>query len=248
MNIEESLKELGLKENEIDIYLALLELGESSIVPIRKRVHLPRTTVFHALERLDEKGLIDILETPARRIYFPHPPKKIVTLLADQSEKLKDQAEDFKNFLPQLNQLYNISPFQPRVRFFVGGEIKEIYEEILASPINEFLYLGETNKVMSILSRRYLMDFVKRKVEKGIWTKSLRVKKEEDPFFDPKTGLRKVRYLPEGFNAPANIYIYHHNVAIIATAKENFALVVTSKEYAETMKSWHGELWKVAKS
>jgi len=248
MNLKELLTQLGLNDKEIKVYLVCLELGESSIVEIRKRAVLARTTVFHCLERLDEKGLIDIVETGKGRIYFPHPPKKIVTLLSEQSEKLKEQAEDFQNYLPELNQIYNVSPFQPKVRFFVGLEMKDIFEEILDSPIEEFMYLGETNKIMSILSKRFLSQFVKSKVEKGIWTKSLRVKREEDPFFDAKTGLRKVRYLPENFKAPANIYIYHHNVAIITTAKENFALVITSKEYAETMRHWFNELWKTSKN
>jgi len=247
MNIKELLENLGLSQKEITIYLACLELGESSIVSIKKKVNLPRTTVFRALEEIEEKGLIEIIETGKRRIYFPYPPKKIAQILSSKAENLKDQAENFKEMLPELNQLYAFSPFQPKVRMLVGQEIKQVYEEILASPIEEFMYLGETNKILSILSKRYLNDFVKRKVQKQIWTKSLRVVKEEDSFFDPQKGLRKVRYLPEGFKAPANIYIYHNNVAIITTANENFALVVTSKEYAETMKSWFNGLWKTAK-
>lgn len=247
MAIKDSLQQLGLNEKETAVYLSCLELGESSIVAIRAHTNLARTTVFHALERLEQKGLVEIIETPHRRIYFPHPPKKIVSLLIDQAEKIKLQAESFREHLPELNQLYNVSPFQPKVRLFLGEEIKQIYEEILASPVDEFMYLGETNKILSILSKRYLSEFVKKKVEKGIWTKSLRVKPEEDPFFDPKQGLRRVRYLPESFKAPANIYIYHHNVAIITTSKENFALVVTSKENAETMRSWYNELWKISK-
>lgn len=246
MDIKESLKNLNLNEKEVEVYLILLELGESSIIPVRKRALLPRTTVFHILEKLNEKGLVEIIETPSRRLYSPYPPRKILTLLNEEAEKLKDSSEKLKEALPQLNQLYNFSPFQPKVRFFVGQEIKQIYEEILTSPIEEVLYVGETNKLVGILSESFFKSWVLRKVKKGIWTRSIRVKSAESDLFTPKEGLRKARFAPEGFSAPAHIYIYHNSVAILTSAKENFGLVTTSQDFAQTMRNWFEALWQIS--
>ncbi|MEI6498490.1 MAG: helix-turn-helix domain-containing protein [bacterium] len=247
MEINNYLYELGLSDKEIKVYLAILELGENPIMPIKKKVGLPRTTAFHALEQLKSFGLIEILETPKRRVYVPYPPRKIVSVFNHKANKLREQAESIQKDMSELNQLFGSATFMPKVRFFVGDEIREIYEEILDSPIDELIFVGETNKIEGILGHNFFRDWVKRKVQKGIWTRSIRVKNEENLFFDPNDSLRKARFAPESFKAPAQIYIYHNSVAIISSANENFATVITSREYAGTMKHWFSELWKVSK-
>jgi hypothetical protein len=54
VNISGYLKELGLKPNDIKVYLALTELGESPASVIAKKADMPRTTVLSILEKLAE--------------------------------------------------------------------------------------------------------------------------------------------------------------------------------------------------
>lgn len=240
------LKELLLSENEIAVYFACLEIGEASIVPIRNRVNLPRTTVFRSLENLRTAGVIDIIETPNRRMYVPYPPKRIATLLANLAKSYQEKADEMKAQLPDLNKVYNLSPFQPKVRYFVGEEIESIYNEILEEPIDELLYIGEIGKLTQVLTHKFFKGWVERKVKKGIATRSIRVRGNDDPFFDPRTGLRKARLAPMGYCSPAHVYIYHNSVATITSARENFGVVITSKEFATTMKNTFRELWKAS--
>ncbi|MDO8513785.1 MAG: helix-turn-helix domain-containing protein [bacterium] len=246
MQFDDFLKQLDLSEKEIEVYLACLELGESSIVSIKEKTGLPRTTVFHELENLRDRGLIEITQTATRRIYIPYPPRKIMTLIRGKQEKLQEQAENLEKFLPEFNRLYEFSPFQPRVRFFRGEEIKAIYEEILETPVDEIYYVGETNKLTDILDKNFFIDWVARKVKKGIWTRSVWVRGKIDSFFDPKEGLRKRRIGPVGFECPAHYYIYGDNVAILTSIKENFGVVITSRENATAMRNWFQQLWKVS--
>lgn len=247
MEINDLLKSLDLRENEAEVYLASLELGETNIVPIKEKTGYPRTTVWHILEDLAHRNLIEIIETGKGRHYAAHPPRKILTLIKQEQEELKEKAEVLEKTLPELNRLYQSSPFQPRIRFYRGEEIKQIYEEMLKMPIDEILYVGETGKIAQILHYDFFSDWVKRKVKQGIWTKSLRVKVNDDPFFDPKKDLRKAKYLPEGFKCPVHYYIYGDNVAMLTSAQENFGVLTTSRENATAMRSWFGELWKVSK-
>ena len=246
MDIKELLINLGLLENDIEVYLASLQIGEASIVPIQKKLGLPRTTVYHSLERLRDRGLIEIMETPTRRIYVPYSPRKILTLLKNQEEKLREQADDFQKYLPEFSRLYSSSPVQPKVRFFRGLEIREIYEEILEIGVDEFWYAGEIGKAAEILGTDFFRKWVPRKVEKGIWTRSLRIRPDHDQVFDPKSDLRKVRYLPEGFDCPVHFNIYGDNVAVLTSATENFGVVTTSRDYARAMKSWYQALWDIS--
>ena len=250
MDIEYYLKKLNLTQKETGVYLACLELGESQIVPIGIKAELPRTTTYHILERLRNQKLIEIIQTKTRRIYAPYPPRNILTLFKTKREKLNQQIYSLEKSLPELNQLYTFSPFQPKIRFFQGKQIKMIYEEILESPIEEEWYVGESNKIINVLGEKYLKKWIKRRVEKGIKAKAIRIFPEEtiNEIYQPsKKYLRIVKYAPKDFKCPSHILIYGDNVAIITTGKENFGVVISSREFAESMRNWFKQLWKISK-
>ncbi|MDD5731705.1 MAG: helix-turn-helix domain-containing protein [Patescibacteria group bacterium] len=250
MEIEQYLEKIGLNQKEASIYLACLELGQSAILPITKKVRLPRTTAFHLLERLEKRKLIEISENKSRRIYSAYPPKNILKILKQEKEKANLEIESFEKVLPELTAIYGTTPFLPKTRIFEGEEIKDIYEEILESQIKEILYVGETKELASIVGEGFLRSFVRRKVEKDIFTRSIRVRSSEtkEEYLQPKKEyLREARFAPSGFHSPTHIYIYGDNVAILTSAKENFGFVITSREYAKTMKNWFEQLWNVSK-
>jgi len=246
----EHLKALDLSEKEVDAYLASLEQGEGGIVPIARKLTVPRNTAAYIMEKLQEKHLVNILHKGTRRIYAAVPPRTIVTLLRNKRARLDEQIDSLQSSLPQLNQIFNLTPFQPKVRFFRGQEeIRTIYEEMLEAPIDRMWYVGEQDKITDILGERYLKSWLKRRVEKHIKTITIRVRSGEvdDPAFTgAKDYLRSIRFAPDDFESPGHITIYGDNVAIITTSKENFGIVITSREYATIMKSWFNQLWKVS--
>lgn len=250
MKIDGYLEQLNLSKKERDAYLALLEIGESHIVPIAKKVNSPRTSVAYTLEKLRAHSLIEIVQRNSRKIYIPLAPRKIGTLLKNKKSKLEEQINAFELSLPELNRIYGIHPFDPKVRFFRGrDEIRQMYDEILNEPINEVTYVGENAKIAEMLGENFLKHWIKRRVSKKIWSKAVRVKSQEleEPIFQPSLEtMRKVRYPPENFVSPAHIMIYGDHVAILTTAKESIGVVITSRDFARSMRSWFSELWKVS--
>jgi sugar-specific transcriptional regulator TrmB len=239
-----------LDDKEIKVYLALLELGETHIVPITEKVELPRTTVFHILERLKFHKLIEKIPKKTRSLYIPYPPKKIANLIELEKSQAEERLKSFHLVLPELSKLYTASPFEPKIRFFRGREMREIYEEILTAGVDESWYVGEANKIVQALGEEYLKKWIQRRVKIGIKSRSIRVKKEESPepiFSGQKKYLRQIRYAPEDFESPMHILIYGNNTAYISTGQENFGLVISSQELAKTMRNWFKELWKAAK-
>ena len=68
MNIE-PLRQLGLTENEIKIYLDLLRSGTSTAYDIGKRTSIYRVHVYDKLEQLMDKGLVTHIYQGAKK-YF----------------------------------------------------------------------------------------------------------------------------------------------------------------------------------
>lgn len=248
MNIEEFTKETGIEPSEAKVYLALLELGESNIVPIAVKADLPRTTAYHILDRLRDLGLIEIATHKSRRVYFPHNPNKIINLLRHNRDEIDKRITSVDQMMPDLMRLYTSSPFQPQVRYFRGEEIKRIYEEILQVKDKTIWYTGNINQLEDILSKRFFSDWIRRKVEAGIFTRSIRSKTTEtdvDLYKPTKDYLRKAKYASDRYSSPSHVFIYDNNVAILTGNKENFGVVITSHDCAATMRNLFKELWKL---
>jgi len=56
VQLKKVLKELGFKDNEIKVYLALTELGEAPASKVAKKAGLPRTTTIDNLEHLENEN------------------------------------------------------------------------------------------------------------------------------------------------------------------------------------------------
>jgi len=55
---EELLNEAGLSDKEAKAYLAILEMGSSTIKPISARAGIKRTSVYNFIDHLIELGLV----------------------------------------------------------------------------------------------------------------------------------------------------------------------------------------------
>ena len=53
-----TLKQIGLSEKQAGIYLAALELGETTVKEIAKKAEIKRTTIYDLLDEMIESGLI----------------------------------------------------------------------------------------------------------------------------------------------------------------------------------------------
>lgn len=251
IGIEGYLEQLGLDEKEIRVYLACLKLGEKPIMPIARRAELPRSTVFHILERLRDEGLIEIYETRTRRIYEPYHPRVIINLLKKKRDSFEKQIDSLQHSLPDLVELYATSEFQPKIKFYRGQkEIREIYEEILEAPIDEFHYISEITKLEQVLGKEYLKEWLRRRIARGIKSNAIWVRSEailDEPLYVPsKKNLRTVRYSPEDFRCPTHTMVYGDNVVFITSAGENIGLVITSRDLAISVKSMFKQLWKIS--
>ena len=78
MDIKTSLEQLGLKDRQIEIYLALLQMGEATIQEIAAKTKIKRTTVYSVLDNLVSKGLVTFIDKDWHRAYFAENPKKVL--------------------------------------------------------------------------------------------------------------------------------------------------------------------------
>ncbi|MCX6716668.1 MAG: helix-turn-helix domain-containing protein [Candidatus Taylorbacteria bacterium] len=95
MNMIESVKNLGLKDKEAKIYIALLQLGQATAYVIADRANIKKPTTYVILEELIEKGFVTKVPRTRKKLYSAKSPNEIFN---SAEEKLNIT----KKILPEL--------------------------------------------------------------------------------------------------------------------------------------------------
>ena len=74
----ELLKEIGLTDSEIKVYVALLEIGSSSKGPIVDKSGVASSKIYELLEKLMQKGLVSQVIKSNVKYFEAAPPKRLL--------------------------------------------------------------------------------------------------------------------------------------------------------------------------
>ena len=239
MDTTEALEKIGLEEREAKVYLAVLELNESTVLPIAKKSGIERTYCYPILETLGEKGLVSFVEKNGRRRYSAAPPKTLKSLLV---EKLND----FDKVLPDLEGLYKGSAARPRVRYFEGENgIRSLYEEVLGEA-KEVWFLGSISDLTENLPD--FSDYVKRQIRAKIKIRDL-VRRDDKAVEISKTYKKpnqEMRFLPKGVSFATDNMIWNDKVVMVSYGQDLHAVSIESPEIAQTQKAIFELAWRGA--
>jgi len=146
--VKNRLKEFGLDEREIDIYLYLLKDKDIPAYKIASRTNIPRTTVYKILESLSNQGLVSQWSKNSVKHFSAENPKKL-------SELLENKRKALEEVLPDLLNDFNNKISSPNTKLYIGVEgIKYSFEQILEKAQKEKIkrmYVISDNKLTAIL-------------------------------------------------------------------------------------------------
>lgn len=237
MDIEKTLQLLGLDDKEAKIYLAVLALGESTVLPIAKKAVIQRTYCYDILDSLVGKGFVNFIEKRGRRRFSAIRPKQIKHIL---SSRMKE----FEQILPDLESLYQKAPQRPKLRFFEGREgVAMLYEEVLAEA-KEAWFLGS----MADWTKYFpdYIDYIKKQAAKGIKIKEMvrahdKTNLQHTKFW--KKGVQQTRLLPKTADFQTDNLLWNNKFVSISYGADLYAVAVESAEIAQTMRAIYEILW-----
>lgn len=247
MNKYEALQELGLDDKEIQVYVALLELGQGKVKEISWKAGVERTSVYDVLNELIKKGLVGFSVIAKKRVYFALEPEKIAVWLDEKSARIK-------KIIPELQAIYNLHPIKPKVRFFEGrAGVRQVLEDTLTSKKKQLFAILSMYEIFEFVGEEYMEDYVRRRIKAGVHLKVIRSYQKEvlkgqvirwpsDP-----TALRELRFAPAEFVFSMNQYIYDNKVTLISSRQEGFGLIVESQELSDMQRNLFSALWQIAR-
>lgn len=252
MDVARVLQYLNLDESMAKTYVAALASGSANASAIARKAELQRTAVYTNLEKLIKQGLLLKKRSGKSFVYMAVSPERLNFIM-------RQRTEEIAKAVPLLNALFQSNDtFRPVTRFYEGAEgIKEIHMEIVTNNIEKKFRVMQIPSILqdAVGDDVFLEEVTRVRIENDITQYSLRPQSafaqlENTPDFIRGEGLRwmrEIRYLPPSLEPNSIIYIWDENVAIVSTKGENYVLVLTSRDFSQTMKDMFDFLWSASK-
>jgi len=239
-----SLKELGLTDTEIKVYLALMSLGASSAGKIVEKTGLYRKNVYDSLSKLIDKGLVTFVVENKIRYFQAKNPDNLLRYIEQKQAKLTEQEDEIKKILPQLKQQFNIAEPDIEAEIYRGTEgIKTILKECLG--YKQVLFIGATGDVENRLPYFWPHYNKKREQLKCKWKLLLIHESKYKPI--TKSKYYEYKVLPKMLSGMNVIYIYGEYVANVLWLEKPLAFVVKHKNLADNYRKYFNYLWNITK-
>lgn len=228
------LEEIGLKEREAEVYLALLELGEASVQEIAEKASLQRPNCYAVLESLAKKGLAHLHVRKGAQRYSAEDPDQLRIMLKHKEEVLQAA-------LPALRSVHNQAPGKPGVHFHEGNEqIFSLYREILQSKAYKCIWSPEY--LLPILGD-FVEEFGRVVDERGIEAQEIVTGNVR---IENTSTTRQVRYLLPGQAAETDIMLFNNRLALISYTPKAQGLVIESAGIVQTFSLLFEALWQTS--
>ena len=227
------LKGVGLKKNEAEIYLFLLQNGVSTPPQIARGTAIARTNCYNILKSLQEKDVIELIQKGKRDAFIARDPESLKL-------NLERKLESIERVLPDLRASYMVQKNKPMFVFYEGWrEVKRIYDLTLES--KEVYAVGSTERLNQI-DTEFFEKYIKEVEKRRIVFKDL-ITPESKNISGPKinkltNGLYSIKFLPEKYGENlTDILIWGDNIALIALEEPIFGTVIKSKPLSHTFRT-----------
>ena len=132
MQIQVVLKNFGLSEKEIYVYLTLIEIGSSSVRTISNKAKVNRGTTYDILKSLINMGIVSYYKKESKQYFIAERPETLLAVLEKKQENLLEVKNDIEKNLPLFKTLFEKQGGKPSVKLYEGLiGIRHILEDVL---------------------------------------------------------------------------------------------------------------------
>jgi len=243
------LKELGLTDTQVSLYLTSLKSGILSVLELSKLTKINRQQIYEQAEKMVELGLYDVTRK-LRRKYIPASPDKLIEINKNKISNLQVVADKLLDISAILKEINTNKKDEVITRYYEGYEkIKEAYEQELAQSKNtEILSLaGSIDEIFKYFPQDYWDKWNREFAKHNSKTRMLVHYSEAAKSFAKYDKEYKVetKYLSD-FPLKVNIDVFN-NVVLVVSYVDELAIWIESNIVAQSYRILFEMLWKQAK-
>ena len=243
MSIQAVLKNFGLNEKEIAVYLALLKIGSAPVRGIAAQSEINRTTVHDILNKLIDEGLVSFVDKEKHRYFTSEPPEHLLHSLKVRQQKIKHIEDDIKDILPELKSLYEKSEDRPKAKYFEGHTgLRAVMEDVLSSVSRrkDRRYYVYSSSAIRDAVHRVFPNWNDERIRRKISVQSISIGPGGELH-----GLDERKWLSKDEGAPTYTMIYAGKTALISlnASKNPIGVVVEDENTYKTNEMIFKALW-----
>lgn len=225
------LKQLGLSDSEVQVYLAALGTGPVTAQDLAKKTGLSRQAVYSAIDGLTSRALVSSLMRGKKRFFAAEPPARLLAYAKRRDAEMHERVQDLDRLLPDLD--LQAGGDKPVVRVFEGKQgLLGIIEDIRGTKQElsaEITDLDAMYKVLSLDDLKRLRTELQRQ---GIWVQGIY---SGTPSV---SGVKAERLMlpPERAGFKSNVGIYGNKIVLATFEGKMYSVIIESPQLAKTMR------------
>ena len=231
--VHKTLKELGLENREIKIYLTLIR-QDMTALQISRSTKIDRTTIYDILEKLTTKGLASHYIKNKSKHFSVLTPKELLNYFQERYSSLK-------SIMPSLNEISKRIQNETKCEIF---QKKEGIKTVLKDLING----NKDYKVINI-KKEYenILGFF---IDQGI-LKLDKLKAKETAIVEKGLSFTKLkngnyRYLDKKLLSQTTTIIYQNTTVFLIWDEPYTAIRITNPTFTKTQTEYFKLLWSIA--
>ncbi|MBX7143915.1 MAG: hypothetical protein K1X79_05640 [Oligoflexia bacterium] len=239
--LQEILLSLGLAEHEASTYLAMLSLGQTSVLRISRASGVKRTTIYSVIESLQQRGLVRLEQRGFKRYFVAEAPEKLESILEQRRDALHAA-------LPEFQAVYNLGASDSLIKYYHGVEaVKSVYEDLLRSvkPGDDYLIVSNPDQWFK-LAPEFFTDFLARRARMPLKVRTL-FQEDEWGRQRQKSGIdsnQEIRFLPKGTSLTTNLVIVPTRVVVHQLIPPVMAIVIENRSIIQLHRETFEIMWK----
>lgn len=240
----EILKEIGLTKNEIKVYVALLKLGSETKKAIVKESGITPSKLYTVTDRLIDKGLVSKVKKNGVYHFSAAPPEQVLDFLDQKKQRIDEQADAFKDVIPELTSLEQKQ--DQTVEVFTGWDgLRTIYNQVIrAMPRGSENYvLGATSGTDEERTRRFFLHVCRERRAKNIGLRLLVNEDDEawaNKIVDPEEN-EEIQVMEHV--SPTEVSIWDDHVLITTLTDEPVVVHLHGADAASSFMNYFNKLW-----
>jgi sugar-specific transcriptional regulator TrmB len=251
-DILENLTKIGLGKNEAEVYLTLLELGESKVGNLSAQSKVPTSHIYPILQSLYTKGLVSYKYANNVKIYYSNRPEALKSLYIEKQKKLVEEEKLLINAIESIKHIPRVNDTFADYKYFEGvSGIIAMWQEIIAQmiPNTEIQILSSNEEALDRFNPIF-MEFQKERVKRKIKQRLLFPKEMNKKYSAErkKLGLIDIKYTD--LDQKAEICLFQDYIAIeylgVGGDKPR-AFLIKDKLFVDYFKSIFEVFWKIAR-
>jgi len=244
---DEIFSSVGFTKSETRVYLAMLDLGGSTIGAIIKESGIASGKAYLVLNGLIKKGIVTYVLKSGVKFYRPKDPKRLLSYLDERKKEFEEKENKLKELIPALIKKFKENKNETNAELFEGAKGFKTFHEWMLNELKkgDTLYIMSAPKEANEKFGAYLLDWNKRRVKKGV---KLEILYNHDSRvygkLREKLKFTDVRYMKQKLETPAWVDIFQDYVININVHDTPLCFLMKNKDSSDSYRNYFKIMWK----